>query len=703
MDKHQLNLPFGFVSHFFPASKAGKKGRYFMAGQRGRARFLSSLSILSSGHNQESLSPRGPLGQRLADLLAQYGHNAVQNAQRRLALIARYHQIHPKTQLINGCRVPAESMLALASEAGVSVGTLNRWRTQMIRAGKAAEGDPLLACYLGFTALIDGKKGAVRFPTTDSRIKVNERLRLLIQGLFSRRTRPSGAKVWKRLTAQCVTCRQAPMAALQRHYQGLYKLHRCPRCGFELSYSTVLRIIREMPPAVATLGREGKRAFRERYGAYIPRTYQDLRNREIFCGDHHEFDVFVYSSSGKLFRPWVSAWLDLKTEVLTGWFIAERPNSQTIALAYRHAVLPKRDKVMGLSESVYVDNGRDYRSRYLEGESRLLGRMNLGTTELFTKAHGVHVLGEDSMEGLWRELGVSSVHTLPANPQAKPIERFFGTVERDLVQELPGWCAHNPQARPTDILKPLVRQHEAWLAGDRDGTPFLHIAEFALRFEDWVHERYLRTPHARLGCSPLEAYDREYGSPVVPSERALDILLMRAERRVIRRNGIEMFERGRWYWAEELAGREGTCVEVRWDPRDLGKVLVYSVGGLLCEAKNQELLGFHATREQFERYKRMQRVQREVVMAHLALMHMAASDISLLEVATRPQETRIHGRKRLKGEVEALAAESPIALTGFTGTSGTSAKPIFTSRAAKEAWERQQGVIQGEIETEIKP
>ena len=34
----------------------------------------------------------------------------------------------------------------------------------------------------------------------------------------------------------------------------------------------------------------------------------------------------------------------------------------------------------------------------------------------------------------------------------------------------------------------------------------------------------------------------------------------------------------------------------------------------------------------------MQRVQREVVMAHLALMHMAASDISLLELATKPEE-----------------------------------------------------------------
>lgn len=297
------------------------------------------------------------------------------------------------------------------------------------------------------------------------------------------------------------------------------------------------------------------------------------------------------------------------------------------------------------------------------------------------------------MEGLWRQLGVSTLHTLPANPQAKPIERFFGTVERDLIQELPGWCGNSLEMRPTDILKPLLKQHEAWVEGKREETPFLHIAEFALGFEAWLHERYLRTPHTRLGCTPMEAYEREYGHPVVPAERALDILLMRAERRLVRRNGIEIFERGRWYWAEELAGREGTYVQVRWDPRELGKILIYTDRGFLCEAKNQELLGFHATLEQFQRYKRMQRVQRQVVMAHLAPMHMAASDISLLELATRPEEAPVFSRKRLKGHIEELAAQSSVSTSYALARSSSLSKPIFTSRAHNEAWERQQGLV----------
>ncbi len=38
---------------------------------------------------------------------------------------------------------------------------------------------------------------------------------------------------------------------------------------------------------------------------------------------------------------------------------------------------------------------------------------------------------------------------------------------------------------------------------------------------------------------------------------------MRAEKRLIRRNGIEMFERNRWYWHERLLGRAGVAEEIQ--------------------------------------------------------------------------------------------------------------------------------------------
>lgn len=523
-----------------------------------------------------------------------------------------------------------------------------------------------------FEALIPGTPGRVLSPQADQRLRVDESLQQAIQGLFSRRNRPSISKVWRTLTARCPRCREHPLEPRVGGYQGKYRAHLCPECQFQLSYSTVCRLVKAIPPSLRVLGREGLKAYNNRFGIYIPRSYADLRNREIFCGDHHEFDVFVHTRGGKLVRPWISAWLDLKTEVVAGWFISERPNSQTIALAFRHAVLPKGDGIMGLPEAIYVDNGKDYRSHYLEGRSKRLDLPGAESVALVGRVHGLRLLDRLAMDGLWQALGIKVRHALPQNAQAKPIERFFGTLERDLVQDLPGWCARRVDLRPTDILRDQIRRHEGWLKGEVDETPFLHISEFALLFEKWLFERYLRASHARLGCSPLEAYQREYGTPVVPEERSLDLLLMRAARRLVRRNGLELFERNRWYWSEKLLGREGTYVEVRWDPRQLGKVLVYTREGFLGEAFNLELSSFHPSLEQLREYKRMKKLQREIALAHLELMHMAAEGM-------RPSSLPAAGR-----HPRAAARKQPRQLTARI-------QPIFTSQVARAAWVAEHG------------
>jgi putative transposase len=591
-------------------------------------------------------------------------------------VVLDFKALHPKTVHLHGHRVPSLAVEELAQRARVSLGTLWRWYRLYRSSHAEARGNIHSKAKAGFEALIPRRRGQVSDSAEDLRVKVDAGLRQAIAGLFARRQRPSVTKVWRKLIAQCPQCKQRPLAPCVKGFEGKNRLHRCPECEFELSYSTVRRVVLSIPPSVRTLGREGRKAFEGRHGLFIPRSYEDLRNREIFCGDHHEFDLFVHSRSGKLIRPWISAWLDLKTEVLAGWFISERPNAQTIALAFRHAVLPKPEGIMGLPDSIYVDHGRDFRSHYLEGQTKRLGRVQTDSVELFVQANGLGVADQRAMDGLWQSLGIAVRHALPFNAQAKPIERFFGTVERDLVQDLPGWCASKVDLRPADILKVQVARHQAWMKGESTDTPFLHIAEFALLFEKWLYENYLRSPHARLGCSPLEAYRQEYGTPLVLAERSLDILLMRAERRLVRRNGLELFERSRWYWSEKLAGREGTYVEVRWDPRDLSKVLLYTDEGFLCEVFNLQLSNFHPTLEQLRQYKRMKKLQRDLVFAQLELMHIAADE--LLAVGT--------GKSKKPRPDRALDLPSAQPLAGTP-------EPVFTSQAAREAWfeERTDG------------
>ena len=58
-------------------------------------------------------------------------------------------------------------------------------------------------------------------------------------------------------------------------------------------------------------------------------------------------------------------------------------------------------------------------------------------------------------------------------------------------------------------------------------------------------------------------------------------------------------------WSQKLVGWEGSYVEVRWDPRQLGKVLVHTEEGFLCEAFNLELASSHPSPEQLRQYKRL--------------------------------------------------------------------------------------------------
>lgn len=595
-----------------------------------------------------------------------YSAKSVERAHLRLQAILAFRNVKPKTDSRTGRQLPTGPVLAICLQFRVRSNTLWRWSQIYQRGCHSTQGDSRIQARAGFEALIPRPRGQIQDPEQDRRIKLDSEVREAIMGLYTRRHRPSMTRIWRKLLACCPVCKVSALKPRVVGYSGRYSQHRCPECEFQICYSSVRRIICSIPASVRVLGREGAQAFHNRYGIYIPRSYEDLRNREIFCGDHHEFDLFVHTRGGKLLRSWISAWLDLKTEVLTGWFISTRPNSQTIALAFRHAVLPKQDGIMGLPESIYVDHGKDYRCRYLEGGRKRLGPIPVDTIGLVARAHGLGVFDDPAMEGIWRNLGIRVRHAEPYNAQAKPIERFFGTLERDFVQELPGWCGPKPDLRPVDILKEQIRKHQAWLKGEAEETPFLHISEFAVLFERWLHENYLRTAHARLRNAPITVYREEYGTPVVPDERTLDLLLMRAEKRLVRRNGLELFERNRWYWSDQLLGQEGSYVEVRWDPRELGKVLVYTKEGFLCEAFNLEMVSFHPSLDQLREYKRMKRLQREVALAHLELMH-SVSD----------QVFGTHKVRHLKGNQQRALA--PVNPSDFSSQ-------IFTSEAARRAW-----------------
>ncbi|CAH8721943.1 Mu transposase C-terminal domain-containing protein [Paenibacillus melissococcoides] len=123
----------------------------------------------------------------------------------------------------------------------------------------------------------------------------------------------------------------------------------------------------------------------------------------------------------------------------------------------------------------------------------------------------------------------------------------------------------------------------------------LTLDEFYALWCEWRDE-YHRSFHSGLKGqgdkwhTPLEVFrnaDRYVKAP--PPKSYATILMMKAERVLVRNIGIKKF--GYEYRADELCHYIGDKVDIKWDPNDVTKLYVYTVGGQkICEAYSQELL-----------------------------------------------------------------------------------------------------------------
>lgn len=109
-----------------------------------------------------------------------------------------------------------------------------------------------------------------------------------------------------------------------------------------------------------------------------------------------------------------------------------------------------------------MDNGKDYRSKLLNGEQQEKSRCekNKGSKSAWDDAF--------STTGMMEWLGIRMIHALPYRGCSKTIERIFGTIEREWISDLPGWCGNSIQNRPpsfeSDLKKGLLYQFEQFAA-----------------------------------------------------------------------------------------------------------------------------------------------------------------------------------------------------------------------------------------------
>lgn len=218
----------------------------------------------------------------------------------------------------------------------------------------------------------------------------------------------------------------------------------------------------------------------------------------------------------------------------------------------------------GLPETVKTDNGQEFKSRWV------------------VSAFGA--------------LGIQHKLCRPFTPEGKPhIERFFGTMTRDLLETLPGYVGHNVAERQA------IRAREAFSKrlGEGEEKVFqvaLTAQQLQAAIDTWVAGIYELRPHEGLNGLTPRAFADAHAQHArrVEDERALDVLLSEPAAgdgvRVVGKRGLAVDNAQ--YMHAGLVPYMGLRVRVLLDAADAGRVVVRELDGkFICVAEDPERTG----------------------------------------------------------------------------------------------------------------
>lgn len=358
------------------------------------------------------------------------------------------------------------------------------------------------------------------------------------------------------------------------------------RKGWKIpSRGYIWRLYQDIPPVVDALVFKGDKTYQSKYSPFVPRTVEDLGPLQILCGDHSVRDVSVVLPNGELTRPWLTLWLDLRTYLIWGWHLDLTPSSSTIGLAYVNGVQtfgaqPLSNLETGYVSYLYTDQGKDYRSKTLTGQT--LEFKNAARIE-----GGLGTLCTHRDVGFMREMGLQHILARGYNAKEKPVERVHKDIssweQNHFASE---YCGDSPSKRP-DAWRNAFAKHERlrkkfadniqWVVSE---SPFMTLEDYRDNLAEWIH-RHNTIAHRRSvlgGASlvPMQEYERLYTTRYEISDDALALMLMKTVKRRLGKNGVQLFQQQWHFWADEMSVFKGRDidVEVRYTDGDYSRVWV---------------------------------------------------------------------------------------------------------------------------------
>lgn len=310
------------------------------------------------------------------------------------------------------------------------------------------------------------------------------------------------------------------------------------------THERVRAVIERLPSELGPEGRArtGAKDYRDHH-TFRRRDLSDLLPGDVWQGDGHTCDVYIEHPLGRrVFRAELTAWIDVRSRYIVGWWLSEAESAHTTLFALSSAVLGCEY----IPAMLHVDRGSGY----------------------------VAQMHTDEATGLITRLGCDLMLALPRNAKGKGhIERWFRLMEDEFGRFFDSYCGQDAAAEP---LKQLLAQYKR---GERR-LPTLEQYQQALR--EWIDWYNHGRAHGELdGRVPAEVWAAR--AAVEWHAETAPLLFWPRAAAVVARSEVRLHSRH--YRAPELAHLNGREVHVEYSVHDDRVVRVLDPAGRwLCDA-----------------------------------------------------------------------------------------------------------------------
>jgi putative transposase len=370
-----------------------------------------------------------------------------------------------------------------------------------------------------------------------------------------------------------------------------------------------------IPYAQQVLLREGVKAYEARCAPYIERDPDSVEPGAVWVGDHSQFNCWI-RHRGAWIRPWITAWEDMRSRKIVGHYITPCPNQTTIMQAFKRGI-----DQYGPPESVKIDNGKDYDSEMWTGETKQVRKRRV-----LSKGY----IDREMIAGIYAMMNVTVSFAIPYNAKAKPVERFFATLDSQFTKTIETYCSPDTQRRPEDLRDKLENETTLLQAYD--------LAGFGQAVGRYI-EVYNNTAHTGAGMdgrSPAEVFETGRARRVLAEGVAALLLRVWSGPIKVGKNGVIIKGLRYGQYNAELLMSQAKTIRAAYDPDDLSKVDVYDARTLklITTAEQNRLIAYGKgvaeddLRTAMRQQRQAKRMLREIGDAHLTA-NMDLTDLTL--------------------------------------------------------------------------